>query len=74
MFCPQCQEVYAPKKKCSEIDGATFGTSFPHLLIQAYPDLNPRNIVTHYVPKIFGFKIDGKRQEKFDNKNTEEVT
>ena len=66
IFCPQCQEVYAPKKKCSEIDGATFGTSFPHLLLQVYPDLIPRTIVTHYVPKIFGFKIDGKRQEKFD--------
>lgn len=34
--------------------------------MQVYPDLAPKRVVTHYVPKIFGFKIEGKRLEKFD--------
>merc|ERR1719473_1565884 len=29
VFCPRCQEVYIPKKKCPDVDGAYFGCSFP---------------------------------------------
>lgn len=33
IYCPRCQEVYIPKKKCHDIDGAYFGCSFPHILL-----------------------------------------
>jgi len=48
------------------IDGAYFGTSFPHHFLQHYKDgiiLPPK--VYHYEPQIFGFKIAGKRGSKF---------
>lgn len=34
VFCPRCQEVYIPKKKCPDVDGAYFGCSFPHIFLQ----------------------------------------
>ena len=64
VFCPKCQEVYFPKKKCSDIDGAYFGCSFPHILIKEFPELIPRERKVQYVPKIYGFKILGMNEEK----------
>ena len=36
VYCPKCEDVYFPNKKCIDIDGAYFGTSFPHILLQVY--------------------------------------
>ncbi len=38
VFCPKCEEVYKPRQKCSEMDGAFFGVSFPQyfLLVKKY--------------------------------------
>ena len=33
-YCPRCQDLYKPKKKCRDVDGAFFGTSFPHVLLK----------------------------------------
>ena len=33
VYCPKCEDVYVPKKKYSDIDGAYFGSSFPHILL-----------------------------------------
>ena len=33
VFCPRCEDVYIPKRKCQDIDGAYFGCSFPHVLL-----------------------------------------
>ena len=33
IFCPRCRDIYSPKKKSADADGAYFGTSFPHLLL-----------------------------------------
>lgn len=33
-YCPRCQEVYVPKQKHLDIDGAYFGTSFPHVYLK----------------------------------------
>ena len=41
VFCPRCQEVYYPKERNGEMDGAYFGNSFPHVLLQSYPDMYP---------------------------------
>jgi casein kinase II subunit beta len=34
VFCPRCEEVYLPKYKNINIDGAYFGTSFPHVFLK----------------------------------------
>mmetsp|Transcript_24016 Transcript_24016/g.42632 ORF Transcript_24016/g.42632 Transcript_24016/m.42632 type:complete len:206 (+) Transcript_24016:2011-2628(+) len=57
LFCPRCEDMYVPKHKFSDVDGAYFGTSFPHFLLAAYPDLIPDKEPKKYVPKIFGFKV-----------------
>jgi casein kinase II subunit beta len=65
-YCPKCQEVYVPRQKHLDIDGAYFGSSFPHHFLKHYKYavvLPPK--IFHYEPKIFGFKIVGKRGSKF---------
>jgi len=58
LFCPKCQDIYFPKlTRHSNIDGSYFGTTFPHLLLQTYPELVPTKPSFSYVPRIFGFKI-----------------
>lgn len=44
VYCPACRDVYAPSPVlAAHLDGACFGTSFPHLFLLAFPDLVPRN-------------------------------
>ncbi|KAJ1960037.1 casein kinase 2 regulatory subunit [Dipsacomyces acuminosporus] len=58
LYCSRCEDVYNPKsRKHNLIDGAYFGTSFPHMLFQVYPSLKPAPSEQRYVPRIFGFKI-----------------
>jgi len=58
LFCAKCQDIYYPKlQRHQNIDGAYFGTTFPHLLYQTYPELVPTKPSLSYVPRIFGFKI-----------------
>jgi len=58
LYCPKCTDVYYPKNpRHSNIDGAYFGTTFPHLFLQTYPELVPTKPQFAYVPRIFGFKI-----------------
>ncbi|CAD8055303.1 unnamed protein product [Paramecium sonneborni] len=71
VFCPRCEEVYMPKKKCADIDGAYFGKSFPQFLLMTYPDLHPKyqllpdtQIKSNFEPTLFGFKIAGKQGSK----------
>jgi casein kinase II subunit beta len=61
-YCPRCEEVYVPKFKVVNIDGAFFGTSFPHHFIKHQKTaviLPPK--IYHYEPKIYGFTVVGKR-------------
>ncbi|ANB12814.1 casein kinase 2 regulatory subunit CKB2 [Sugiyamaella lignohabitans] len=58
LYCPKCEDIYNPKSsRHSSIDGAYFGSSFPGMLFQVYPQLAPSKSSERYVPKIFGFKI-----------------
>jgi len=42
LFCGRCEDIYSPKSsRHGSIDGAYFGTSFPHLLYLVYPTLIP---------------------------------
>lgn len=48
------------------VDGAVFGTSFPHVFLQAYPNAVILPPKIHLLePKIYGFKIFGKRGSKY---------
>jgi hypothetical protein len=37
VYCPRCKDVYSPKKKSADADGAFFGTTFPFLLLMVTP-------------------------------------
>lgn len=58
VFCPKCEEVYIPKFKSINVDGAYFGTSVPHIFLKTFKEavvLPPR--IFNYEPKIQGFRI-----------------
>jgi len=42
----------------ADIDGAYFGTTFPHLFFLTYPEIKPVNDADKYVPRVFGFRIN----------------
>jgi len=42
LYCGRCEDVYSPKsQRHGSIDGAYFGTSFPHMLFLVYPGMIP---------------------------------
>jgi len=67
VYCPRCEETYLPKNRHNyNLDGAFFGTALPQVLMKTYPSsiiLPPK--VYFYQPKIYGFKIFGKRGSKY---------
>ena len=74
-----CEEIYKPRQKCSDIDGAFFGISFPQLflmvkkiLIQTYPSLNPKMKFKQYEQKLYGFRLYKKVGSKYYVPNCEE--
>ncbi len=63
LYCPSCEDLYNPKSsRHSSIDGAYFGTSFPGMFLQAFPDMVPKHPTARYVPKIFGFELHKQAQ------------
>ncbi|XP_004248982.1 putative casein kinase II subunit beta-4 [Solanum lycopersicum] len=58
IYCPKCEDIYYPRSKYQgNIDGAYFGTTFPHLFLMTYGHLKPQKPTQNYVPRVFGFKI-----------------
>ncbi|XP_040985669.1 putative casein kinase II subunit beta-4 isoform X4 [Juglans microcarpa x Juglans regia] len=57
IYCPRCEDIYYPRSKYQDIDGAYFGTTFPHLFLMTYGHLKPQKALLSYVPRVFGFKI-----------------
>ncbi|XP_008465906.1 casein kinase II subunit beta-1-like isoform X2 [Cucumis melo] len=57
IYCPRCEDVYYPRSKFQDIDGAYFGTTFPHLFLMTYGHHKPQKSIQSYVPRVFGFKI-----------------
>ena len=58
MFSPKCEDTYHTRStRHEQIDGAYFGTTFPHLFFLTFPELKPAKSVETYVPRVFGFKI-----------------
>ena len=68
VYCPKCEDVYLPRIKFVDIDGAYFGKSFPIIFFQTFPELIPDEAKKLYIPKIFGFKIFGMTGSKYENK------
>ncbi|PRQ59698.1 putative casein kinase II, regulatory subunit [Rosa chinensis] len=61
IYCPRCEDIYSPQSRHQEqIDGAYFGTTFPHLFFLTYGHLKPEKTSQNYAPRIFGFKVHKK--------------
>lgn len=45
VYCPRCQDVYIPRQKQLDIDGAYFGTSFPHVFLKVSRAARPTDRV-----------------------------
>jgi len=76
VYCPRCEDVYIPKKKCKNVDGAYFACSMPHILLMTYPELTPLPLTATFVPRVYGFRLYKKKGSKFaeDNKKLSEIT
>ena len=66
VFCHKCEEVYIPnnlsQSRSVALDGAYFGTSIAHVFLQMYSkSVTLPPCVYFYEPKLFGFKVAGKR-------------
>ncbi|CAH9097909.1 unnamed protein product [Cuscuta epithymum] len=58
IYCPKCEDIYYPRSKYQgNIDGAYFGTTFPHLFLMTYGHLKPQKPTQNYIPRVFGFKL-----------------
>ncbi|EOA13810.1 hypothetical protein CARUB_v10026904mg [Capsella rubella] len=58
IYCPKCEDIYYPRSKYQgNIDGAYFGTTFPHLFLMTYGHLKPPKASQNYVQRVFGFKL-----------------
>ncbi|KAH0795105.1 Casein kinase II regulatory subunit family protein [Histomonas meleagridis] len=59
MFCPCCEETYAPSEGfCKSIDGAYFGPSWVLLFLQNYTEITKNKKMIQTDVRLFGFKID----------------
>ena len=66
VFCPKCEDVYVPRIKFVDIDGAYFGCSFPNIFFQTYPELLPSEKQNKYIPRVYGFKLYGMPGSKYE--------
>jgi len=58
IYCPSCEDVYKPKSSRYEhVDGAYFGTTFPHLFFLTFPELKFSKTDAKYIPRVFGFRV-----------------
>ncbi|XP_073106183.1 casein kinase II subunit beta-1 isoform X2 [Elaeis guineensis] len=57
IYCPKCEDIYYPRSKYQDVDGAYFGTTFSHLFLMTYGHLKPQKPLQRYIPRVFGFKI-----------------
>jgi len=73
LYCPRCGDLYTPKlKKYKNIDGAYFGTTFPHLFFLTFPELLPKNSLAN--PIDYELEEKNELQTKEENNNNENET
>jgi len=45
LYCPRCEDLYSPKSsRHGSIDGAYFGSTFPHMFLMVYPHMIPAKV------------------------------
>lgn len=60
IYCPKCNDIYYPRSSRHRgIDGAYWGTTFPHLFLITYPENKPPPPTTFYIPRVYGFRVHG---------------
>jgi len=65
LYCAQCKDVYKCKSsRHDNIDGAYFGTTFPHLFYLVFPELHPKDTKQSYLPRVFGFRLHPSSHER----------
>jgi len=65
LFCAKCKDVYMSKSsRHANIDGAYFGSTFPHLFFLVFPELQPKDTKQCYLPRLFGFKLHPTSHER----------
>jgi hypothetical protein len=72
IFCPKCNQVFHPPPirsragNASGVDGAAFGTTFPHLFLMTFSNLVPDPLPAEsaYVPRVFGFRVHKSAQRR----------
>ncbi|CAN3375574.1 hypothetical protein DIURU_005692 [Diutina rugosa] len=58
LYCAKCEDLFNPKSgRHAVVDGAYFGTSFPAMFFQNFPQAIPIHSKQMYVPRVFGFKL-----------------
>lgn len=61
LYCPRCMDIFVPhlsiSSKYISIDGAYFGTNFPHMFFMVFPEARPPKPTAQFVPSLYGFKI-----------------
>jgi len=76
VFCPKCQKVYNPppasRRSGSFVDGAAFGTTFPHLFLMTFSNLVPDPLPpdSTYIPRVFGFRVHRSAHQRLDRGNS----
>uniref|UniRef100_UPI00358F0A00 casein kinase II subunit beta-like isoform X2 n=1 Tax=Myxine glutinosa TaxID=7769 RepID=UPI00358F0A00 len=56
LYCPKCMDVYTPKSsRYCNVDGAWFGTGFPHMLFMVHPEFRPQKPANQFVPRCASF-------------------
>lgn len=61
LYCPCCRDIYVPSNvRFLNIDGAFFGSSFPAMFLEMFPEIESECIPhrqEQFALKVFGFKI-----------------
>lgn len=63
LYCPSCMDIYnPPSSRFNSVDGAGFGTTFPHLFMLTYPEVLfayniPADRPLIHEERIFGFRV-----------------
>ncbi|EDV57011.1 suppressor-of-stellate-like protein [Drosophila erecta] len=60
VYCPRCNDVFVPRSRSALLDGAMFGTSFPHMFFMQLPSMKPHPPLEKYVPRLYGFRLHQK--------------
>src|SRR5690606_32905859 len=52
-------DIYVPhfSAKCTNLDGAYFGTNFPHMFFMVFPQRRPPAPTGHFTASLYGFRI-----------------